>query len=366
MTRRIALLSSLALIAASAPALGQGSHRLTTGTATFDFDLVTWAQLGSGFPGFSPVLDEVFTFAQTEGNTAQALAAIEVEAAPSGMGLVYGMTGATVFNLTGRQAQPTDFTYVPGNLEGHFGRVGLGGMTRWETGWGKMYCGDYSLRFDVSRQALGGTGWVIRGESPWGSPVFDLSNVVLQESAAGFSLDADLLVSPEVASIVFATVSDTFTHVGEVTFTATSEPIAVGVPFCAALTNSQNRPGELNGFGSVTASVNAVTLAATGLPPSAVGVALMSRTQGYVPNPGGSEGALCLGGGIGVMTSSIGRADGAGNAQFSPNVHALPPILGAPAVAAGERWYFQVWHRDTAASGVATTNFTNGLYVDFL
>jgi hypothetical protein len=42
----------------------------------------------------------------------------------------------------------------------------------------------------------------------------------------------------------------------------------------------------------------------------------------------------------------------------------IPQPTGFVSVAAGDTWNFQCWYRD-AVGGVATSNFTDGLSVDF-
>ena len=64
-------------------------------------------------------------------------------------------------------------------------------------------------------------------------------------------------------------------------------------------TNSGNAPAgaALVATWSVLVSDNDLTLTASSLPPEQFGYFLSSPVQGFIANPGGSDGNLCLGGG---------------------------------------------------------------------
>jgi hypothetical protein len=111
---------------------------------------------------------------------------------------------------------------------------------------------------------------------------------------------------------------------------------------------------------------NDVTLTAEDLPLNAFGFFLASRTQGFIQNPAGSQGNLCLGGSIGryVGPGQIQNSGGAGSISLVLDLAQTPTPTGLVAVVAGETWNFQGWHRD-AVAGNATSNFTNGLSIAF-
>jgi hypothetical protein len=93
---------------------------------------------------------------------------------------------------------------------------------------------------------------------------------------------------------------------------------------------------------------------------------ICSLSSGNVNLPGGSAGRLCLGGAIGRVVGGQIRSsgpDGRIAADFSPGN--LPSPSGPVAAAAGETWQFQCWHRDVAAGGVSTSNFSNAVAVTF-
>ncbi|MEM9378890.1 MAG: hypothetical protein AAGB93_02995 [Planctomycetota bacterium] len=142
----------------------------------------------------------------------------------------------------------------------------------------------------------------------------------------------------------------------------------IGTRYCdPAVANSTGLPAELNGFGSPVVSIGSVTLSATDLPNAAFGFFLASRQQGFITNPGGSEGNLCLGGAIGryVGPGQIQNSGPSGSFALDLDLTQVPQPNGAVAVQAGETWNFQAWYRD-AVGGTATSNFTNGVEIAFL
>ncbi|MEM1451345.1 MAG: hypothetical protein AAGI22_19660 [Planctomycetota bacterium] len=142
----------------------------------------------------------------------------------------------------------------------------------------------------------------------------------------------------------------------------------IGTPYCGpAVANSTGAPAELNAFGSPIASIGNVTLRATDLPTTSFGFFLASRQQGFVANPGGSQGNLCVGGAIGryVGPGQIQNSGTDGTFGLDLDLNQIPQPNGAVAVQSGEIWNFQAWYRD-AVGGSATSNFTNGVEITFL
>jgi hypothetical protein len=109
-----------------------------------------------------------------------------------------------------------------------------------------------------------------------------------------------------------------------------------------------------------------VTLAAASLPMNSFGFFLTSRMQGFVMNPGGSQGNLCLGGSIGryVGPGQVQSSGATGGFSLALSLAATPQPTGFVSVVAGETWNYQAWHRDSVG-GAATSNFTNGVAVDY-
>ena len=139
-----------------------------------------------------------------------------------------------------------------------------------------------------------------------------------------------------------------------------------GANYCTANTNSSGLASVMSGMGSTTASDNDVTLIASQLPTLVFGFFITSQIQGFVQNPAGSAGNLCVGGAIGryVGPGQIQNSGAAGVIQLQLDLTMHPTPLGFVSVAAGETWNFQAWHRDSSG-GVATSNFTDGLEVNF-
>ena len=89
---------------------------------------------------------------------------------------------------------------------------------------------------------------------------------------------------------------------------------------------------------------------------------LNSQTLGQQNNPGGSFGNLCV-------TTRIGRyvvqgAGASGTISLRLNLDQTPTPAGPVAIAPGETWNFQLWHRDTVAGQVGS-NFTHGYSIRF-
>ncbi len=141
----------------------------------------------------------------------------------------------------------------------------------------------------------------------------------------------------------------------------------LGSSYCTANVNSTGVTGVLNAVGSAVVANNNVTLEASALPLNSFGFFLTSLTQGFVANPGGSAGNLCLGGAIGryVGPGQIKNSGTSGAFSLLLNLTQMPQPAGAVAVTAGQTWNFQAWHRDVVG-GAPTSNFTPGLSIAFL
>ncbi|MEM9380235.1 MAG: hypothetical protein AAGB93_09840 [Planctomycetota bacterium] len=131
---------------------------------------------------------------------------------------------------------------------------------------------------------------------------------------------------------------------------------------CVAVENSTGAVGELRALGSRYVAMNALRVRASSLPSHAFGLLLTSRAAGFVANPAGSSGNLCLGGAIGAFPSTV-RSDAGGGVSIPVDLGALPQPLGQVAASAGETWRFQLLHRDAVPTGGATTNFTSSVAV---
>jgi len=222
------ILRSVALLPFAA-AMSLHADVLVSGGATIDFHKSAWDSLagGASVPGFEALtLDETFDQAGAASRTSAQILADEVVASPSYVGLSYAMNGPQVVNLAGRTAQPTDFQFTPGDLTAHTGSIGLGGISRWTVnpllGGGKLAFGDFTLRYDADRIAVGGSGWHLVGNIAPAGTLFDLVNVTTSASGNSVSISGDLVVSYEVANFLLATPADQGKDVGDFRFTATS------------------------------------------------------------------------------------------------------------------------------------------------
>lgn len=136
---------------------------------------------------------------------------------------------------------------------------------------------------------------------------------------------------------------------------------------CAStVPNSTGVAGALTTIGSQSVSDNSMSLAATSLPTQTFGLFIVSQQAGFVQNPGGSQGNLCLGGAIGryVGPGQIMNSGQSGAVTLLIDLSNTPLPSGSVAIAAGETWNFQYWHRDNVA-GTPTSNFTDGIAVTF-
>ncbi|QDV05894.1 hypothetical protein Poly30_13970 [Planctomycetes bacterium Poly30] len=135
-----------------------------------------------------------------------------------------------------------------------------------------------------------------------------------------------------------------------------------GETYCDGTPNSTGRGAKLTAFGSEAANDNDLTLLTNSLPSQSFGYALVSRTDGMVVQPGGSQGTLCLGGAIGRFLGATFQSGSTGSSITSMNLNALPQPMGTASAMAGEVWRFQVWYRD-AVNGQATSNFSAAITV---
>lgn len=141
----------------------------------------------------------------------------------------------------------------------------------------------------------------------------------------------------------------------------------IGTNYCTAVPNSTGATGDISATGSAIAASNNLTLVASSLPNNAFGFFLTSTTQGFVANPGGSTGNLCLGGSIGryVGPGQVLNTGLTGGFSLALDLNQTPTPTGFVAISGGQTWNFTAWHRD-AVGGSATSNFTDGLSINFL
>ncbi|MEM9803602.1 MAG: hypothetical protein AAGA20_25015 [Planctomycetota bacterium] len=138
----------------------------------------------------------------------------------------------------------------------------------------------------------------------------------------------------------------------------------IGTSYCAANVNSSGSTGIQTVIGSPRVIDDEVTLVASRLPPAVFGYFLCSQSQGFVANAGGSLGNLCLDGAVGRFDAGAFNSGGTGSGVLRIDLAAIPTPNGLTAVAPGETWYFQAWHRDAGPSG-PSSNFTDAVSLTF-
>lgn len=113
-------------------------------------------------------------------------------------------------------------------------------------------------------------------------------------------------------------------------------------------------------------SSNDLAMTASDLPPMSFGFLITSLTQGFVANPGGSQGNLCVTGLIGrfVGPGQIRQASAAGDWTLVTDLTQQPQPTGLVSIAVGDTWNYQAWYRDSVG-GQASSNFTNGVTINF-
>jgi hypothetical protein len=204
-----------------------GAAKVFAGKAVINYNQTAWESLASGF-GPTPVLTLSGFFNQAQANLLnQSQLLTNVEGGYSYSNQVYAMNGATVTNLPSRYTQPTTFVYPVGSLTNHTGKIGLGGVARFAVfggSVGNLLFGDYTLQYDASRIALGGSGWYLLANINPAAPAFDLLNVSVVDATNSFIIAGDLVVSFEVANFLFHTAGDTLANVGTFNFTGCTVP----------------------------------------------------------------------------------------------------------------------------------------------
>ncbi len=125
--------------------------------------------------------------------------------------------------------------------------------------------------------------------------------------------------------------------------------------------NSSGDPAEIHACGSTKVADGDLVLRATHMAKNKFGYFLTSQTQGFIPNPAGSQGNLCLSGQIGRFAKAVQLTGPSGTFSTFVDLSDMPP--GHSSVLAGETWNFQCWFRDK--KGGPTSNFTDGIEIVF-
>ncbi len=135
---------------------------------------------------------------------------------------------------------------------------------------------------------------------------------------------------------------------------------------CLSNPNSTGVNSTMVVTGSSSIAADDVTLTAS-IPADSFGFFITAQTQGFIPNPGGSEGNICLGANVGRFQSLAADSGPAGIVEISTSlgqwsVNSIPQASGRYAAQVGGTAYFQCWHRDASPSG-PTSNFTDSTFI---
>jgi hypothetical protein len=144
-------------------------------------------------------------------------------------------------------------------------------------------------------------------------------------------------------------------------------PPDLGTRYCSpAAINVVGLSAEITAIGSDVALDNDLTLSASALPPATFGFFFTGPLRAAIVQPGGSQGVLCIGGGIGryVAPGQVQQASAAGEFSLQLDLTQHPTATGFVSVQVGETWQFQAWYRDIYIV-FPTSNFTDALELLF-
>lgn len=144
-----------------------------------------------------------------------------------------------------------------------------------------------------------------------------------------------------------------------------SAQIPFGSLQCAGEPNSTGARASLRAFGNLDPAQNDLRLLAAGMPPHGLAIGLVGRSGARVPLAGGGAGTLCLGSGFGRLSNQVVIATPTGEAALDIDLTHLPGPMGSYTIVRGDTLRFQVWYRDIAAGGLATSNLTDAVTVTF-
>ncbi len=152
------------------------------------------------------------------------------------------------------------------------------------------------------------------------------------------------------------------THSNEVDDLRGAELREIGEPYCTANVNSSGQAAITRASGSTRVEYNDVTLVAMQLPLFQFGYFLVSQSEGFVPNVGGSQGNLCLGAPIARYVQQLQNSGPQGRFSITIDLNDMPPPVKTQ-VFPGDTYYFQAWFRDMNPG--PTSNLTDGLAITF-
>lgn len=137
---------------------------------------------------------------------------------------------------------------------------------------------------------------------------------------------------------------------------------SLGDAYCGpGVPNSTGGSGTMSLGGTNISELASLVLEASDIPLDTFGFFIASTDPGFVVQPGGSQGNVCLGCGIGrfVEPDQIQNSGAAGAFSLEIDPRVLPGPNGPILPSFGGTWHFQAWHRD-ANPGI-TSNFTDAV-----
>ena len=140
----------------------------------------------------------------------------------------------------------------------------------------------------------------------------------------------------------------------------------VGTTYCFITPNSVGAGASITATGSNFVADNDLTLHMTDLPTSQFCLFIAARVPGYVQNPGGAQGNLCIGSPIARFSAAAGyslpNSGATGTVSQQINLGSIPLTPAVP-VLPGETWCFQGWYRDN--NPTPTSNFSDAIFMVF-
>ncbi len=143
---------------------------------------------------------------------------------------------------------------------------------------------------------------------------------------------------------------------------------AFDLPFgnevCPGMTNSNGTEAWLEVLGSRQVDKGLLRLRVGAAAPGQMTMFIAGESSAYLANPGGSQGALCLGGRIARFNrpGELGVSSMDGGLERVIGTHSIPANPTVP-ILAGETRVFQCWYRDNNAG--FTSNFSAAVEVQF-
>lgn len=137
----------------------------------------------------------------------------------------------------------------------------------------------------------------------------------------------------------------------------------VGENFCFAELNTSGNGAHIFGTGSDVVADDNFVLNCIFLPANQFGIFFNSTTQFFVPNPGGSDGNICIAGpNIGRFDANVLNSGPTGFVFLDVDLQNFPQPTSLIAVMPGDTFNFQYWTRDISSGG---SNFSDALSVTF-